>query len=425
MKDTYSLFDFINSSPTPYHAVENIKRALTERGYTELSEADEWSLADGQGYFVIRGGSSLIAFVASESVRGFNIAASHSDSPAFYVKSLGERANAYSRLDTERYGDPVLNTWFDRPLSLAGRVVVSTEGGIDVRLVSLDKTLVIPSVAPHLTRTQGQPTAPNPATDMLPLYTLDVSGESLRREVAATLGTVPEKILSSDLLLYSSTPAMTAGKDNELVLAPRLDDLACVWASLSALLGAKASSSVPVLAVFNNEEVGSESMMGAASTFLRDTLSRIAGTEGELMRAIPRSFILSCDNAHALHPSHPELSDANNAPRLGGGVAVKYNANHRYTTDAISEGILRRIAERRGITLQAYANRADIRGGSTLGAIATTKVSALAADVGVPQLAMHSSVETAAISDIYGMRDLISALYGSEIIPNAGGYEVK
>lgn len=424
MKYTSTLFDFINSTPTPYHAVENIKRSLLERGYTELYESEEWTLTPGAGYFVTRGGSAIIAFIASAAPCGFNIAASHSDSPAFIVKELGERVGAYSRLDTEPYGGVVLSTWLDRPLSLAGRVVLATDKGIEPRLVALDKTLVIPSVAPHIK--QDAPSAPlNAAVDMPPLYSLDTSGDALRRDVAEALGVDAETILSSDLILYSSAPAMMAGRDNELVLAPRLDDLSCVWASLEALLGAAPSASVPVLAVFNNEEVGSQSMMGADSTFLRDTLLRIAGSEDALMRMVPASFILSCDNGHALHPAHPELSDANNSPLLGKGVTLKYNANHRYTTDGLSEGVLRRIADKRGIALQIYANRADIRGGTTLGALATTRVSALAADVGVPQLGMHSAVETAALSDIEAMCELISALYSSEIIPSKDGYEIK
>lgn len=424
MKNISELFDFINSSPTPYHAIDNIRHKLIAAGYTELYERDEWELIAGRGYFVTRGGSSLIAFVAKGDNSPFNIVASHSDAPAFRVKWLGERIGAYSTLDTERYGGAILYSWFDRPLRLAGRVVLSTPTGVEVRLVSLDTTLVIPSIAPHLDKSVNQSFAPNPAKDMLPLYSLDTDADALRRQIAESLGVECDRIVSTDLLLYSSSPATTAGKDDELVLAPRLDDLAAVYTSLAAFLVAD-SAATPVLAVFDNEEVGSETMMGAASTFLHDTLLRIAGDRLALMRILPDSLMLSCDNAHALHPSHPELSDPNNAPRLGGGVAVKYNANHRYTTDAISEGILRAIATEAGLSLQRYANRADILGGSTLGSIASTKVSLNAVDIGIPQLAMHSAVETAAIADIFDMHALLSAFYSTDIRATERGYEIK
>ncbi len=425
MNNICELFDFIKSSPTPYHTIYNTKRILEDKGFTELSEADTWELESGKSYFVTRGGSSLIAFTYNSDLTGFNIVASHSDSPAFRLKSLGERIGAYTTLDTERYGGAVLYTWFDRPLSLAGRVVISTESGTEVRLVALDTTLVIPSVAPHLDGSVNQSFAPNPAKDMLPLYTLGTTPDALLDEVSAALDVERDRILSSDLVLYCSAIPTTVGRNSELVLSPRLDDLAAVYTSLSAFLASEKTDATCILAIFDNEEVGSETMMGAASTFLSDTLYRIAGDKESLLRSLPGSFMVSCDNAHAIHPAHPELSDPNNAPILGHGVAIKYNANHRYTTDAISEGIFRAIANSIGMSLQTYANRADLAGGSTLGSIASTKVSVNAIDIGIPELAMHSAVETAAVSDIFDMYKLLRAFYSFNITATPTGYQIK
>lgn len=419
------LFDFIKTSPTPYHAIDSIRRILLSRGFTELYEEDEWQLSAGQGYFVARGGSSLIAFVARTSVEGFNIAASHSDSPAFRVKYLGERLGAYSSLDTEKYGGAILYSWFDRPLGLAGRAVVSVEDGVEIRLVNPSTRLVIPSLAIHMDRSVNQSFAPNLAKEMLPLYSLEAVEGALLAEVAEALGVEADKILSEDLVLYCADEPVTVGRDSELVLSPRLDDLAAVFASLDAFISSEGSASVPVLAVFDNEEVGSETMAGAASTFLHDTLLRVVGSEERLSLVLAHSLMLSCDNAHALHPAHPDVADPKNAPLLGGGVAVKFNASHRYSTDAVSEGLLRAIADKAGIALQTYANRADLVGGSTMGSIASTKVAVNSVDIGIPQLAMHSANETCAVSDILAMQSLISAFYSSQIIKTREGYTVK
>lgn len=411
------LIDFIKASPTSHHTVATIKAVLMAAGYTEVYENDPHSFADGGNHFVIRGGTSIIAFKGRGN--GFMICASHSDSPAFKLKD--ELCNAsYTRLATEKYGGMIHYTWLDRPLSLAGRVVAKTADGIVTKLVNLDGApLVIPSVAIHLNRGVNDGYKFNPATDLLPLAGgSEIKGEIMSR-VAASAGVNKEDIISHDLFLYNAEVGRVVGLNNEYILSPRLDDLGCVYTSLRAFINAPASDKCcAVLAVFDNEEVGSETKQGAASTFLPMTLSAIAGGGLKYSAMLANSFMVSADNAHALHPNHPELYDSTNAPTLGGGVVVKYNANQRYTTDAISEGIFSTLATRCGIKLQKYSNRADMVGGSTLGSISNTRVSVSTVDVGLPQLAMHSANETAAVKDICDMVAVFTELFSSAIIKN-------
>lgn len=405
------LIDFIKASPSAHHTVDSVKHALLAEGYTELCESNPEAFSDGGKHFVIRGGSSIIAFKGKGD--GFMICASHSDSPCFKVKD--ELAGArYTRLATEKYGGMIHYTWLDRPLSVAGRVVVRTPTGVKSVLVNLDKAaLTIPSVAIHLNRGVNDGYKFNPATDLLPLLgTAEVKG-ALMTVLAAQANAKPEDIISHDLYLYNAEEGRVIGINDELVLAPRIDDLGCVYASLRAFLDAPESKNISVLAVFDNEEVGSETKQGAASTFLDMTLGAIAGNRYSQM--LHNSFMVSADNAHAIHPNHPELYDGTNAPHLGGGVVVKYNANQRYTTDAISDGIFTTLAERAGARLQKFSNRADMVGGSTLGSISNTRVSVSTVDIGLPQLAMHSAAETAAVSDLADMVKVLTALYSSSL----------
>ncbi len=405
------LIDFIKASPSAHHTVDSVKRALLAEGYTELCESNPEAFSDGGKHFVIRGGSSIIAFKGKGD--GFMICASHSDSPCFKVKD--ELAGArYTRLATEKYGGMIHYTWLDRPLSVAGRVVVKTPTGVKGVLVNLDKAaLTIPSVAIHLNRGVNDGYKFNPATDLLPLLGTAEAKGALMTALAAQANAKPEDIISHDLYLYNAEEGRVIGINDELVLAPRIDDLGCVYASLRAFLDAPESKNVSVLAVFDNEEVGSETKQGAASTFLDMTLGAIAGNRYSQM--LHNSFMVSADNAHAIHPNHPELYDGTNAPHLGGGVVVKYNANQRYTTDAISDGIFTTIAERAGAKLQKFSNRADMVGGSTLGSISNTRVSVSTVDIGLPQLAMHSATETAAVSDLTDMVKVLTALYSSSL----------
>ena len=408
------LFDFISSSPSAYHTVDTVRSILDREGYTRLYEADGAPIVAGGKYYIIRNGTSIIAFRVPSSPRGFMIAASHSDSPAFRLKLTAEQRGAYTRLECEKYGGMIYYSWLDRPLSLAGRVLLSTEKGIEERLVDLARDIaVIPSVAIHLNRGVNDGCKLNPAVDLLPLYS-DGEGKGIMAEIAEAASTSADKIIFHDLFLYNREGGRLFGADNKYILAPRLDDLGCVFTSLYAFIGANDSDSCPVLAVFDNEEVGSQTKQGAASTFLENTLRRIAGDRYDLM--LESSLMVSADNAHAKHPNHPELSDADNAPVLGGGVVIKYNASQRYATDGYSAALFMQICKSRGVKVQSYYNRADIPGGSTLGSISDTLVSIPTVDIGLGQLAMHSASETMGASDIDEMIGALTAFYSASLL---------
>lgn len=416
MKHVDGLFEFIKKSPSAYHAVNTVREMLDADGYTELYESDRWKLAVGGKYYVIRNGTSIIAFRTVRDAHGFMICASHSDAPTFRVKVTPEAIGAYTRLEVEKYGGMIYYTWLDRPLSVAGRVLVRTPDGIESRLVDLDTDLLtIPSLAIHLNRGVNDGAKFNPAKDLLPLYASNASKGDLIKSVADEVGADSENILSHDLFLYNRDEGRRIGKDGEFILCPRLDDLGCVYSSTAAFLASRDSQSLPVLAVFDNEEVGSETKQGAASTFLRDTLLRICGAESSLAVALENSFMLSADNAHAKHPAYPEMSDPDNAPVLNSGVVIKYNASQRYTTDGLSDALFRTVCKRAGVPVQTYCNRADLPGGSTLGSISNTRVSVPTVDIGLPQLAMHSANETAGAHDVDSMVSAITEFYSTTI----------
>lgn len=416
--------DFLDSSKTAYHAVANITRSLNEKGFTRLYENEDWKLERGGKYYVVRAGSSVIAFVNNGG--GFMIGAAHSDSPSFRVKDdaiLGP----YVKLNTERYGGMIHYTWLDRPLTVAGRVSVRTESGIESRLADIgEKTLVIPSLAIHMNRGVNETCKFNPAKELLPLASISGTAGELLETIAKSLGVSVDGIVSHELYLVSAEKPVSFGLKDELILSPRLDDLSSVFAMLDAFCESPSSAgATPVFAVFDNEEVGSQTSQGAASTFLFDTLKRISGTEADYLKRIASSFMVSADNAHALHPNYPEMSDKTNAPTLGAGVAIKYNANKKYATDSVSEAVFREICAKAGVKLQSYFNRADLPGGSTLGSIADTKVSVPTVDIGIPQLAMHSANECLAISDAYEMKKAFLAYFNSSLLAQGEKITIK
>ena len=420
---TQKLINFINSSPSAFHTVDTLKKELLANGFTELSDSSSASFSDGGKHFVVRGGTSIIAFKGKGD--GFMICASHSDFPSFKVKDATE-SQGYLKLAVEPYGGMINYSWLDRPLSIAGRVMTRVNNTITPHLVNLNKPIaVIPSVAIHLNRTVNDSCSLKPNVDMLPLVTYSTSKEAFWQAVAVSAGVKPEDIISYDLYLYNAESGVPFGINNELILAPRLDDLACVYTSLEAFLGApEQDNSVSVLAVFDNEEVGSLSRQGADSTFLYDTLRCIAATDERYRKMLYNGFMVSADNAHARHPNHPELADSMNAPTLGGGVVVKYNANKRYVTEACSDAIFRIIADNAEAKLQCYSNRPDQMGGTTLGAIAGTHVSITSVDVGLPQLAMHSSTEVVAASDLTDMVKILSEFYSCGIAKTEAKIEI-
>ena len=400
------LLDFIADSPSCYHVVGNTAAELTAAGYVPLSEGERWTLAPGGRYFVTRNSSSLIAFRVPETLTGgFMMAAAHSDSPAFKLKEHAElRDNGYVRLNTEKYGGMLMATWFDRPLSAAGRLFVREDGAIAEKLVNIDRDLlVIPSVAIHMNRSANDGMKYQANVDTVPLFSGEDPDAAILTLAAEAAGVRPEDVLGQDLFLYCRGRGTVVGAHGEYILSPKLDDLACVWGCLQGFLSAGESGSLPVLCVFDNEEVGSATKQGAASTFLRDILRRISlalGQDEETFQTmLARSFLVSADNAHAIHPDHPEYADRNNCPRMNGGVVIKFNANQRYATDGRSCAVFRAVCADAGVPVQVMANRSDLPGGSTLGSIAGTLVPVSTVDIGLAQLAMHSAWETMGSQD--------------------------
>lgn len=432
------LLAFIEKSPSCFHAVENIRELLEEQGFAELDEREDWAPEAGRGYYVVRNGSSLIAFRLPEGIaagsaapggirsikgtEGFHIAAAHSDSPSFKVKEAPETAveNRYVRLNTEKYGGMILSTWLDRALSVAGRAAVRQKGEIVTKLVNIDKDLlVIPNVAIHMNRDMNNGVAYNPQTDMLPLYAGCAGGKkdnALMKRVAKAAGVKPEDILGHDLFLYVREKGRIWGENGEFVLSPRLDDLQCVFAAVKAFSRSVPERYINVCAVFDNEEVGSGTKQGADSTFLEDTLWRLSESLGacrsEYLRWLAGSFLISADNAHAVHPNHPEKADPTNRPYLNGGIVIKYHGSQKYATDALSAARMKELCLRADVPFQSYANRSDIPGGSTLGNISTSHVSVSSVDIGLPQLAMHSAVETGGVKDTGYAVDMLKVFYG-------------
>lgn len=416
-------FNFLKASPSAAHAGEEVAKRLSGEGYKQLEENAIWHLDPGGKYYVMRGFSAVIAFRVPEDPVGAMLVASHSDSPTFHINPDPENkvVGAYTRLSVEKYGGMLCASWMDRPLSVAGTITVRTEKGIESRTVKVDRDLlVIPSVAIHMNRNANDGATYNPAVDMQPLFGDGRHDKgALLAIVAEAAGVTPEQIVGYDLGLYNRQEGVVLGGANELICAPRLDDLGCVYTSLVAFLTADESKMVPVFALFDNEEVGSASRNGADSTFLTDVLARILdGIDicDEGARAfLANSFLVSADNAHARHPNHPELADPLHAPIIGGGVVIKYNANRRYVTDSTSSAVFEEICRRAGVATQSYCNRADMPGGSTLGSISETHLSVHAVDIGLPQLAMHAATETAGATDMDEMVKALRAFYSTNL----------
>ena len=404
---TEKLLTFLENSPTSFHAVENMAARLRGEGFEELKEADCWSIEAGGRYFVTRNMSSLIAFqVPCRDFTGFQIISSHSDSPTFKIKENPEMKveGHYVKLNVEKYGGMLCAPWFDRPLSIAGRLVVRTADGLQTKLVNVDRDLVmIPNLAIHMNRQVNDGYAYNAQSDMLPLYGGEAAAGTLMKTIAQSAGVAEEDILGHDLYLYNRMKGSVWGAGEEFFSCGRIDDLQCAFGSLEGFLAGGNAHSVSVHAVLDNEEVGSTTKQGAASTFLLDTLKRLntalGRTEEQYLTALASSFMVSADNAHGVHPNYADKADPTNRPYLNGGIVIKFNANQKYTTDAVSAAVFRSICEKACVPVQTFTNRSDMAGGSTLGNISNTHVALNTADIGLPELAMHSPYETGGVLD--------------------------
>lgn len=399
------LLHFISKSPSVFHVVRHIKTALLYAGFTEIREEDSWQIKRGGKYVVTRNGSALIAFsIPEDGGNAFKITAAHCDSPTFKIKENPEmRDGKYTRLNVEGYGGMIMSTWLDRPLSAAGRLFVKNNGQIISKPVSLDHpTLLIPSVAIHMDRTVNSGHAWNIQNDLLPLYSTDGSADFMET-LAQAAKVKAADILGHDIFLYSCSPGILWGPQHEFISSPRLDDLQCAFATFRGFTNGKKQKDISVYALFDNEEVGSGTAQGAGSTFLTNTISRLALSLGrsydEIQAMLAKSFMISADNGHAVHPNHGEYADPVNAPVLNGGIIIKFNASQKYSTDGYSAAVFRDLCLKADVPVQTYTNRSDIPGGSTLGNISNTKVAVPTVDIGLPQLAMHSSYETAGAKD--------------------------
>lgn len=407
IETTEKLLDFIEKSPTAFQAVDEMQKRLTENGFEVLSEKEYWKLVPGGKYLVTRNNSALIAFcIPEKESRVFHIMASHSDSPSFKIKENPEIKvdNSYVKLNVEKYGGMLMAPWFDRPLSVAGRVIIRRNGGLKEKLINIKRDLVmIPNLAIHMNREANNGVAYNPQKDLLPLFAAGNTDRTLLEIIAEQTGIKKEDIISHDLFLYNRMPGTIWGADKEFVSSARLDDLQCAFASMEGLLRAQNHESIAVHCVMDNEEVESGTKQGAASTFLKDTLLRInmglGRTYEEYLMTLAGSFMVSADNAHALHPNYTDKTDPTNHPVLNKGIVIKFNANQKYCTDAVSAAIFKELCTKAGVPYQTFVNRSDIAGGSTLGNISNTQVPMNTVDIGLPQLAMHSPYETAGVKD--------------------------
>lgn len=433
-KLTRELFAFIESSPTSYHAVETMRKELEKSGYEQLLESREWKLEPGGKYFVIRNGSALIAFrIPREDFTGFQVMASHSDSPSFKIKENPEMEaeGHYVKLNVEKYGGMICAPWFDRPLSVAGRVIVRENGRLVSKLVNVDRDFVmIPNLAIHMNREVNDGMKYHTQKDLLPLYGDETAKGGFMKQIAQAADVDPEAIVGKDLLLYNRMPGTIWGANEEYMSIGRLDDLQDAFASLKGFLAAKECSSVPVHCVLDNEEVGSGTRQGAASTFLYDTLANICSAMGknreQYRRLITGSFMLSADNGHAVHPNYPEKACPTNRPYLGGGVLLKYSANQKYTTDGLGTAVFKEICDRANVPYQVYLNHSDVLGGSTLGNISGSQVAFNTVDIGTAILAMHSPYETGSVKDTEYIVRAAQEFFGVSVLEEEYGvYSVK
>lgn len=409
-----SLIDFIDNSPSAFHAVENTKKVLLENDFTELKLNSFWNLEHGRKYFTTKNDSALIAFTlgtADFSDKGFKMVGAHTDAPTFRIKPNPEMVveNSYLKLNTEVYGGPLLNTWFDRPLSIAGRVTVEGDNPLNPKDLLLDMKkpiTIIPSLAIHMNREANKGVEINPQKHTLPLVSMindDFEKDNfLLKLIGEELEIDYKEILDFELFLYSTEKGSLVGLNEEFISVGKLDDLAMVHAGLYGLVNAEETDGYNMLIAFDNEEVGSGTKQGAASPMVRNIINRIsASLDTNLFKVLENSFIISADQAHGVHPNYVEKTDPTNRPIINKGPAIKAAANQAYTTDSNSAGVYESICRRAEVPTQKFVNRSDMRGGSTIGPINSSQINIRSVDIGNPILAMHSVRELGGVYDHY------------------------
>lgn len=406
--EMHDFFEFIKASPSPYHSAQAAVSMLEREGYVELAESEPFALERGGKYYCRRGDSAIIAFrIPTGRIGGFNITASHGDSPALRLRSSDVyESGGYIHVPVERYGSMLRSSWIDRPLELSGRAIVRDGDAYSRRLFRSNKGIcIIPSLAPHLNAKANKDQTIDPAKDLIPVIGCGGTSVSITEIIAECLSLQPCDIVSYDGVLSISADPELVGVCDDMIASPRLDDLMCAYTMLRGFISSAdspADDRVPVYVLCDGEEIGSSIREGAASDFMPSVLARIARScdGGDLCRFVDTSMVISADNAHAVHPNHPEYAEMTAAPLLGGGVTLKHSASRSYTTDAVGSAIVSEICKTAGVPIQHYENRGDLPGGSTLGAIAQSGFSCVFADIGASQLAMHSAIETAGAADV-------------------------
>ena len=406
-----ALVQFLNQSPSQYHATESAAEMLRQHGFTELQLTEAWHVQPGGKYFVQRNQSALFAFVLGTGKLadyGIRMVAAHTDSPGFKLKTRSEftASGNYRKLNTEVYGGPILHTWLDRPLSVAGRVSLRSDNPLwpNNRLVRIDEPLlVIPNLAIHMQREVNDGKAYNPQTELLPLFGQADQGEGFMHILARELDCKPEDILDYDLHLFELEPAQLVGGAKEFISSGRLDNLAMIHAGLTALVQARPQTATQLMICFDNEEIGSQTKQGAGSTVLRQLVERLVELQGgsreDYHRALYQSFMVSADMAHAVHPNYPEKHDPVNRPEMNRGPVIKIHGAQKYTSDADSVAVFEMVCQKAGVPYQKFVNRSDMRSGGTLGSISSAQLDVRSVDIGNPMLAMHSVRELAGTAD--------------------------
>ncbi len=425
------LLEFIKKAPTAFHAVRECEEMLNEKGFIKLNENAKWNLELNGKYYITRNQSAVLAFTLPDKIEklSFNISAAHTDSPTFKLKpNFTLEKGKYGMLNTEIYGGPILNTWLDRPLNIAGRVIIRTEEGLTTRLISFDKPMcIIPNCSIHYYSELNKGVALNAQNELVPLFCdANINKEDLLNLIAKRLNIDPDDIISHDLYLALLDRGCIGGANNEFIMAPQIDNLECSYACLQAFLATKpASSSVNVVALFDNEEIGSRTRQGAASKMLADILERISISlslaKEEHLMALANSFIISADNAQGYHPNYPQKYDPTNAVYLNKGIVIKNAARGSYTTDGISQAYFKMLCKKSRSRFQLNTNRSDILGGSTLGCISLNNVSIHSVDIGLPQIAMHSAYETAGTYDLVDLIKALEEFYRNHLEINKDG----
>ena len=417
------LINFLDANPSPFHVVAALGKMYEEAGFKKLSEKERFEIKRGENYYVTRNNSSIAAFkIPKKDFKGFNITAAHSDSPTFKIKANAEISveKNFVKLNVEKYGGMLMAPWFDRPLGIAGRVMVKNGNKIEERLLHIDRDIIMmPNLAIHMNREANDGYKYNAQNDTQPIFAELGSNVTLPDIMAKELKVDKEAILDAELFLTNRVKGTIWGANNEFIAAGRLDDLQCAFAGAESLIKAKNKENIALHCVFDNEEVGSGTKQGAASTFLKDVLMRVNkaldGDEEDYLQAVARSFMVSADNAHSVHPNYTEKADPCNRPMVNKGVVIKYNANQKYTTDAVSGAVFREICAEAEVPVQTFVNRSDAAGGSTLGNISNSQVSLNAVDIGMAQWAMHSPYESGGVKDTYYLEEAMKKFFETDI----------